>query len=67
LGDDLTDTKTLIALAFWMVALFLSGKRFGRWVALLAAVALLVVYSSPHSTSGSEFNYETGRVETEMS
>lgn len=65
LGDDLTDTKTLVAAGFWLVALLFAGKKSGRLLAVLAAVALLVVFSIPHSTAGSEFNYETGLVETE--
>jgi hypothetical protein len=65
IGKDLTDTKTLIAACFWMVALIFSGKKPGQLLAILAAIALLAVYSIPHSTSGSEFNYETGQVETQ--
>jgi len=64
LGQDLTDTKTLIAAAFWIIALIFSGKKAGRFLAILAAIALLAVYSIPHSTAGSDFNYETGQVET---
>jgi len=64
LGDDLTDTKTLVAACFWVLALIFSKKKTGRWLAILAAIVLLIVYSIPHSTAGSEFNYETGQVET---
>ncbi|MCL1974465.1 MAG: hypothetical protein FWG54_06595 [Bacteroidetes bacterium] len=63
-GEDLTDTKTLIAACFWIVALLFSRKKSGRWLAIVAAVSLLVVFSIPHSTSGSEFNYQTGVIET---
>jgi hypothetical protein len=65
LGDDLTDTKTLIAAALWIIVLLFSRKKYSRWLAILAAFALLAVFSIPHSASGSEFNYETGFVETE--
>ena len=65
LGEDFTDTKTLLAALFWVVALMCYGRKPGRWIAVAAAVALLAIYSIPHSTSGSEFNYETGLVETE--
>jgi len=65
LGEDLTDTKTLIAACFWIIALLFSNKKTGRALAIIAAIALLVIYSIPHSASGSEFNYETGQVETE--
>ena len=64
LGEDLTDTKTLIAFCFWVVALIFSGKKPGRILAIIAAIVLLAIYSIPHSASGSEFNYETGQVET---
>ena len=65
LGDDLTDTKTLVAACFWVLALIFSKKKTGKWLAILAAIVLLIVYSIPHSTAGSEFNYETRQVETE--
>ena len=64
-GDDLTDTKTLIAAIFWIVALLFSNKKIGRYLSMLAAIALLAIYSIPHSASGSQFNYDTGLVETE--
>ena len=64
LGEDLTDTKTLIAACFWVVALIFGSKKWGRILAIFAAIALLAIYSIPHSASGSHFNYETGRVET---
>jgi len=64
LGDDLTDTKTLVAACFWIIALIFRNKKTGRALAILASIILLAIYSIPHSTSGSEFNYETGQVET---
>ena len=66
-GEDLTDTKTLIAACFWGVVILFSNKKAGRLFALLAAIALLAIFSIPHSTSGSEFNYESGLVGTERS
>ena len=65
LDDDLTDTKTLIAACFWILPLLFMRKRWGCRLAIAAAVALLVIFSIPHSTSGSEFNYETGVIGTE--
>ena len=64
LGDDLTDTKTLFSALFWVASLLFSKRKYGRSLAILAAVVLLVIFSIPHSASGSEFNYETGVVET---
>jgi hypothetical protein len=58
LGFDLTDNKTFIAMAGWLVALFLMRKgRPARAGVVAAAVLLLVVYSIPHSVLGSELDY----------
>ncbi len=65
-GFDLTDNKTLLAMAGWIAAsaaLFLSKKSARVWV-LGAAIILLMVYSIPHSMMGSELNYETMQVTT---
>ena len=58
LGHDLTDTKTLVAMIGWIVALRAGrkGKPARAWV-LGAAVLLLVVFLIPHSVLGSELNY----------
>jgi hypothetical protein len=58
LGGDLTDNKTLIAMAAWIVALIAGrkGKPARGWV-LAASIILLVVFSVPHSLFGSEINY----------
>jgi hypothetical protein len=58
LGKDLTDTKTLAAMLFWVAAL-VKGRR-GRsnraWV-LAASILTLVVFLIPHSLLGSELKY----------
>jgi len=58
LGSDLTDTKILIALMGWIIALT-AGRR-GRsprfWI-LGASILLLIVYLIPHSLMGSELDY----------
>jgi hypothetical protein len=61
-GWDLTDNKTLIAFAAWVLALLMNRKqpRYGWMIA--AAVITIVVFSIPHSMFGSEFNYATGQV-----
>ena len=61
-GWDLTDNKTLIALIFWIVAVYLNRKRERPFYVILAAVILLLVYSIPHSLFGSELNYDSGEV-----
>jgi hypothetical protein len=62
LGWDLTDNKTLIALMFWIVALVMNRKKERPFYTTLAAVILLVVFSIPHSTFGSELDYDSGKV-----
>ena len=59
-GFDLTDTKTLVAFIFWIIA-FLLKKRSKFWV-ILATVVMIGIYLIPHSVMGSELNYETGRM-----
>jgi hypothetical protein len=64
LGRDLTDNKVLFALVPFLAAWFLRKKPYGRWLAILAAVVMLVVYLIPHSLNGSELDPETGEVVT---
>jgi len=54
-GYDLTDNKTLIAVAAWAWALIRqrSGSR-ARWSVLWAAIITMVVFAIPHSVWGSE-------------
>jgi hypothetical protein len=63
-GKDLTDNKTLIAAIFWIAAIIISWKKPKRWAAIVAAIIMIGIFSIPHSAGGSEFNYETGTVET---
>lgn len=54
-GDDLTDTKTLVAFVFWLLALPLAGRaRLGRVAVVLAALVTLVIFVIPHSWAGGE-------------
>jgi len=59
-GKDLTDTKTFMALIFWITALWVSRKKSKktsrRWI-LAASCVMLVVFLIPHSLLGSEFDY----------
>ena len=62
-GIDLTDNKTLIAMIGWLLALWKSkNEKSGRYWVIAAAIILLAVYSIPHSTLGSELNYETMQI-----
>lgn len=64
LGWDLTDNKLLIAFIGWLVAYLVNRKTTRRWAIVGAMVLHIVVYSIPHSTMGSELNYESGTVGT---
>ena len=61
-GWDLTDNKTLIALIFWILAVYMNRKERKPSYVILAAIMLLLVYSIPHSMFGSELDYESGQV-----
>jgi hypothetical protein len=61
-GWDLTDNKTLIAVAFWILAVIMNKRSDRPVYTILAAVILLMVFSIPHSLFGSEFNYASGQV-----
>ncbi len=57
-GHDLTDNKTLIALIFWVIALFVLRKRpANRFWPIFASIVLLLVYLIPHSVLGSEIDH----------
>ncbi len=58
-GYDLTDNKTLIAVAAWLVAAWRVYTRpNARWSLIAAAFVTLVVFVIPHSVWGSEIKWE---------
>lgn len=58
LGEDLTDNKSLVAMIFWIVALWRTWKnRENRFWPILASIALIVVFLIPHSAMGSEIDW----------
>lgn len=64
-GQDLTDNKTLVAFAVWLVALIRLWKnREKRGWALVAAIVMLAIYLIPHSVLGSELDYASGEIMT---
>jgi len=65
LGSDLTDSKTLFVVMFWLAAFFLRKKS--RWWTVGATVLMVAVYLIPHSVLGSELDYRTGKIETSKS
>ncbi len=64
LGDDLTDNKTMFALIAFVLAWFLRKKSYGKWLAIGAALVMMVVYLIPHSMNGSELDVDSGEVVT---
>ncbi|MDD2200356.1 MAG: hypothetical protein PHE08_11575 [Bacteroidales bacterium] len=64
IGKDLTDNKTLIAVIFWIIAIVLNVKKDRKWTIIVAAIIMIIIFSIPHSAGGSEFNYESGTIET---
>lgn len=63
---DLTDNKLLIGVLAWLFAVLLTWKKERRTPIVIAAIVLFAVYSIPHSMQGSEFDYEKGKVITDM-
>lgn len=63
-GFDLTDNKTLISVVFFTIAYIGNLKKDRAWMALVAVIILLLIYSVPHSMFGSELNYASGQVIT---
>jgi hypothetical protein len=61
-GWDLTDNKTLIAVIFWIIAVYANWKKSKPGLTILAAFMLLLIYSIPHSMFGSELDYSSGEV-----
>jgi len=61
-GWDLTDNKTLIALLFWILAVYKNRKEEKPLYVALAAFVLLLIFSIPHSMFGSELDYASGQV-----
>ena len=58
-GYDLTDNKTLIAVAAWLLAAWRVYTRPGaRWSIVMAAVVTIAVFVIPHSVWGSQIRWE---------
>ncbi len=58
-GWDLTDNKTLIMWATWLIACLvpLRWPRARRWLVLAAGTLTIAVYLIPHSAQGSQLDY----------
>ena len=63
-GTDLTDNKTLLSFLFFVVALATLKWKYNKWVVCLAVLFMIVIFSIPHSTYGSEYDYTTQQLST---
>ncbi len=61
-GWDLTDNKTLIAIAAWIIAVALNWKQKRPVWTFIAAFVTLLIFLIPHSMFGSTLNRDTGTV-----
>ena len=58
-GTDLTDNKTLLSFLFFAVALATLKWKYNKWVVAIAVLLMIAVFTIPHSTFGSEYDYTT--------
>ena len=61
-GWDLTDNKTLFGFVFWLIAVIGNLKKDRPYLTIIATVAVLIIFSIPHSMYGSELNRASGEV-----
>ncbi len=64
-GEDWTDNKLAAGAIVWAIAMWATRNArkdhpAGRVWVVIAMVTILVIYSIPHSTHGSTFDYATG-------
>ncbi|MBR5083104.1 MAG: hypothetical protein IKX33_00755 [Prevotella sp.] len=64
-GTDLTDNKTLLSFLFFIAALATLKWKYNKWIVGLAVLFMIVIFSIPHSTYGSEYDYTTQQLSTE--
>jgi hypothetical protein len=63
-GADLTDTKTMLVFLLWIAAWTFNKRKKREYLIVGAALIMLAAYTIPHSTMGSEFDYENNEVVT---
>ena len=63
-GSDLTDNKTLLSFLFFIAALATLKWKHNKWMVILAVLFIILVFSVPHSTRGSEYDYSTEQLGT---
>ena len=64
IGTDLTDNKTLLSFLCFVGALVTMKWKYNKWVVVLAVLFMIVIFSIPHSTYGSEYDYATQQLGT---
>ena len=64
-GTDLTDNKTLLGFLFFAAALATLKWKYNKWVVSLAVLFMIAIFSIPHSTYGSEYDYSSQQLSTE--
>ena len=63
-GTDLTDNKTLLSFLFFVAAVATLKWKYNKWVVCLAVLFMVIIFSIPHSTYGSEYDYATQQLGT---
>jgi hypothetical protein len=63
-GTDLTDNKTLLSFLFFVAALATLKWKHNKWVVCFAVLFMILIFSIPHSTYGSEYDYTTQQLGT---
>ena len=63
-GSDLTDNKTLLSFLFFLLAVATLKWKYNKWVVTLAVLFMVLVFSIPHSTRGSEYDYSAEQLST---
>lgn len=61
-GTDLTDNKTLLSFLFFVLALATLKWKHNKRLVCLAVLFMVLVFTIPHSTNGSEYDYETQQI-----
>ena len=61
-GTDLTDNKTLISFLFFLVALVTLKWKYNKWIVGLAVLFMVAIFTIPHSSYGSEYDYEKQQI-----
>jgi len=63
-GTDLTDNKTLLSFILFVAAAATLKWKYNKWLVLIAVLFMIIIFSIPHSTYGSEYDYSTQQIST---